>query len=143
MLEEARAALRLQFEGLDAIKATIRSILNTASLILSIFGALKLGGGQLGQSIDSSRLTCGLILFALLLLISIYGLGPATLGTPLKMEAQNLAKYYNKTQKQTLEALVRRYTTEIQANEKVIQTRKVASIAVGILLAVIVIVLVI
>ncbi len=123
-IEEAKQYLKLQYDGVDALKETTRGILTFISIIISLFGSIQLSVNP----IEFSNIGCYEILFfilGVLLLIIILKclsvLSPTELQTPVKIDTENIKKLFlNKNEERVLVNLWRAYENTINSNRDIV-----------------------
>lgn len=92
-LAEMQRDLELQIGSFDTIKATVRSVLSSASLIVSLVGALQLVTARIDPAwlcLYRSGVILAAVLYVALIVLCIAALWPVRVWSPLKPEWDNL-----------------------------------------------------
>lgn len=124
-IEEAKQYLKVQNDGVDALKETTRGILTFIGIIISLFGSIQL----FVNPIDFSNIGCYEILFFILgglLLVIILKclcvLSPTELQTPVKIDTENIKKLFlNKNEERVLVNCWRAYEKAIRSNRGIVK----------------------
>jgi hypothetical protein len=92
-LTEMQRDLGLQIGSFDSIKANVRSVLSSASLIVSLVGALQLVTARIDPAwlyLYRSGVILAAVLYVVLIALCIAALWPVSVWSPLKPEWDNL-----------------------------------------------------
>ena len=133
-IEEMKKNLTAQFEGMDAIKASARTIFGAGSLIISIISAF-----ELGKMKQSWYLLLFLILYVLLVIICIYILSPVKMDLPVKSDWDEIYESFMGEKIPVLRTWLYSYINTIQKNKTILTIRAYLTILAGIILAIIVV----
>ena len=135
LLEEIRRFQSNQFGEIDVAKNAVRSIMTTASLIVSLVAAFVATNYQACDSACMGGLKVVAVFYVLLIVVSVWSLYPVTLRTPLEMSEKNMELYYKsyKTEVAFMNRVINRYLVAIHENLRVVQKRKLLAAWAGLL----------
>ncbi len=133
-IQEMKQNLTKQFESMDAIKSSARTIFGAGSLIISIISAF-----ELGKMNQSWFLLLFLFLYILLVIICIYILAPVKMDLPVKSDWGEIYEFFMGEKIPVLRTWVYSYIHTIQENNKIVVKREKLTVIAGIILAIIVV----
>ena len=136
-IEEMKKNLTAQFEGLDAIKISARTIFGAGSLIISIISAF-----ELGKMKQSWYLLLFLIFYILLVILCIYILSPVKMDLPVKSDWDEIYESFMGEKIPVLRTWLYSYINTIQKNKTILTIRAYLTILASIILATIVVLII-
>lgn len=136
--EEMQAVLNRQYDGMDAIKATARSILSAASLITALLGALQIFSARIDpayQVLYPYGITMALVLYIALIAGCAVALLPVTMKGPIAPNWKVLSdSFVGKDERAIMEMRLSCLLNAIDLNAPLLRRMRLVTILSGALL---------
>ena len=119
VLAELRSTLSAQFGNADGLDNKLKQLLNSASLILSIVTTLQIttGVNRIGW-LYLVGLSIAFVLYAILIIVIMRALRPATYQAPIPPDWDGIANnYFGKDEESTLDLLISTYIDALDKND--------------------------
>lgn len=146
-IEEMQRSLKSQFEGIDAIKSTARTVFGASSLIVSLLAALQLAIPRIIPNLLAAYqigVVLALILYAFQVTICIYVLLPISVSGPVQADWDVLYNAFSGDSKvEVMRMRLSAYLNAIELNEPKIQELKKITTVASVILPIIVVILLI
>jgi hypothetical protein len=135
-LQEAKASLDHQYESIEAVERTARTVLGSASLITSIIGALQLQFLEKGALEPIYFIVLGA--YVPLILLCVWALQPIDVEIPIKADYEVYRDMMTHSEEELIRRLVATYLDVETKTFEMIKYRSYASSIASILLGIIV-----
>lgn len=144
--EEMQAVLKRQYDGMDAIKATARSILSAASLITALLGAFQIFTARIDpayQGLYPYGILAALVLYIGLIAGCAMALMPVTMKGPIAANWPELsAQFVGKADREIMKVRLSGLLNAIELNAPLLRKMRWVTVLAGILLVIEVVLLV-
>jgi hypothetical protein len=144
-LAEIQRDLNLQIGSFDVIKTTVRSVLSSASLIVSLVGALQLVTARIAPAwlcLYQTGVILTAVLYVALIVLCIAALWPVSVWSPLKPEWDNLVTtFIDLNEEEIISKHLSSVLSAIEKNKPLLKSYVRLQMAALILLPIIVVIL--
>jgi hypothetical protein len=144
-IDEMNRNLKMQYEAIDSLKATARSVLSAASLITGLLAVLQLARPTIQAdyvSLYNVGIGFTLFLYALLIIACVAAISGLTMKAPLNADWNELQRFFaSKTGLDLVNLHLASLLKAVNANEPIIKRQRLLVLSACILLPVIVAIL--
>lgn len=144
-LDELNRDLKLQYEGVDTLKATARSILSAASLVAGLMGVLQLARPAIQPefiSLYNFGIVSAVGLYVALIVVTVKSITAVSMLAPMAAKWETIRDYFeNKTGVDLVKMQIGALLNAIAANEPIVDRQRQLVLTACVLLPMIVVVL--